>query len=56
MVIFSKTIAYHFIGGYMESVIDGNNYGSHEIKIVDRGIISLTGINKISSFDDQEFF
>ena len=55
MVIFSKTIAYHFIGGYMESVIDGNNYGSHEIKVVDRSIISLTGINKISSFDDQEF-
>lgn len=39
----------------MESIIDMNSYGSHEIKITDRSIISLTGINKISSFDDQEF-
>ena len=44
----------------MESTIDLNNYsshtyGSHEIKITDRSVISLSGINKISSFDDQEF-
>lgn len=39
----------------MESVMEMNSYGSHEIKITDRNIISLTGINKISSFDDQEF-
>ena len=39
----------------MESIMEMNSYGSHEIKITDRGIISLTGINKISSFDDQEF-
>lgn len=39
----------------MESSIDLNSYGNHEIKITDRSIISLSGINKISSFDDQEF-
>ena len=32
-----------------------NNYGSHEIKVVDRSVMNLTGINKISSFDDEEF-
>ena len=31
------------------------SYGNHEIKITDRSMISLSGINKISSFDDQEF-
>lgn len=39
----------------MESSIELNSYGNHEIKITDRSIISLSGINKISSFDDQEF-
>ncbi len=39
----------------MESIMDTTSYGSHEIKITDRSIISLSGINKISSFDDQEF-
>ncbi len=39
----------------MENIMDVTSYGSHEIKITDRSIISLTGINKISSFDDQEF-
>ncbi len=39
----------------MESIMDATSYGSHEIKITDRSIISLSGINKISSFDDQEF-
>ncbi len=39
----------------MESNIEMINYGSHEIKITDRSVISLSGINKISSFDDQEF-
>ena len=31
------------------------NYGSHELKVIDRSIISISGINKIVSFDDQEF-
>ncbi len=39
----------------MEQKLEFNNYGSHEVKIVDRSVISLSGINKISSFDDQEF-
>lgn len=39
----------------MESIMEMNSYGSHEIKITDRSVISLSGINKISSFDDQEF-
>ena len=39
----------------MESTMDMVSYGSHEIKITDRSVISLSGINKISSFDDQEF-
>ena len=30
-------------------------YGSQEIKLVDRSTISLSGINKIVSFDDEEF-
>ena len=30
-------------------------YGSQEIKIIDRSTISLSGINKIVSFDDEEF-
>ena len=39
----------------MESIMDVNNYGNHEVKVTDRSVISLSGINKISSFDDQEF-
>lgn len=39
----------------MESGINLNSYGSHEIKVIDRNIINLSGISKISSFDDQEF-
>ncbi len=30
-------------------------FGSQEIKIIDRSTISLSGINKIVSFDDEEF-
>lgn len=40
----------------MEQVIDLNaNYGSHEIKITDRSVMSLSGIKKINSFDNEEF-
>ena len=35
--------------------MDNINYGSHEIKLVDRSNISLSGVNKIVSFDDEEF-
>ena len=30
-------------------------YGTHEVKIIDRGIISITGVTKLVSFDDEEF-
>lgn len=30
-------------------------YGNQEIKIIDRASISLSGVNKIISFDDEEF-
>ena len=39
----------------METGIELSNYGTHEIKVIDRGIITLSGISKISSFDDKEF-
>lgn len=39
----------------MESIIEMASFGNHEVKIVDRNMISLSGISKISSFDDQEF-
>lgn len=31
------------------------NYGNHELRIIDRREISLTGIKKIASFDSEEF-
>ena len=39
----------------MEITNDIVSYGSHELKVVDRSIISISGISKIISFDDQEF-
>jgi len=36
----------------MENVIDNTK---HEVKVIDRGVIYLSGIEKIISFDDQEF-
>ena len=36
----------------MENVIDNTK---HEVKLIDRGVIYLSGIDKIISFDDQEF-
>lgn len=35
--------------------MDGISFGSQEVKMVDRSNISLTGVNKIVSFDDEEF-
>ncbi len=32
-----------------------NTYSTQEVKIVDRSSISLNGVNKIVSFDDEEF-
>lgn len=40
----------------MEQAIDlQTNYGSHEIKVTDRNIMSFSGIKKINSFDNEEF-
>ena len=39
----------------MDKVIENTNFGSHELKMIDRSIITLTGIGKITSFDNEEF-
>ena len=39
----------------MDKVEDLVSYGTHELKIVDRREIILTGIKKITSFDSEEF-
>ena len=39
----------------MDKVEDIVSYGSHELKIIDRRKIALTGIKKITSFDAEEF-
>ena len=36
----------------MDTVIDNTK---HEVKVIDRGLIYLTGIDKIISFDSEEF-
>lgn len=35
--------------------MDNINYGTQEVKMIDRSNISITGVNKIVSFDDEEF-
>ncbi len=35
--------------------MEGLNFGNQEVKMVDRNSISLSGVNKIVSFDDEEF-
>ena len=32
------------------------NFGNHEFKVIDRNIVTLSGIKKIISFNDLEFF
>lgn len=39
----------------MDKVEDMARYGSHELKLIDRREISLSGIKKITSFDSEEF-
>lgn len=36
----------------MDNVVSSNN---HELKVLDRSLIYLTGIDKIISFDNEEF-
>ncbi len=35
--------------------MEGLNFGNQEVKMIDRSNISLSGVNKIVSFDDEEF-
>ena len=35
--------------------MDKNENYNHEISIKDRNLLRLTGVNKIESFDDEEF-
>lgn len=39
----------------MDKSIGEINLGNHEFKVVDRSSIYLTGIKKITSFDNEEF-
>lgn len=39
----------------MDKVEEIVTYGSHELKLIDRREIALTGIKKIASFDSEEF-
>ncbi len=39
----------------MDKVEEVVTYGSHELKLIDRREIALTGIKKITSFDSEEF-
>ncbi len=39
----------------MENKEESITYGNHELKLIDRREISLTGIKKITSFDSEEF-
>lgn len=36
-------------------MLDNSNVVSHEVKMVDRNFIHLSGILKVSSFNDEEF-
>lgn len=35
--------------------MDEISFGNGEVKMIDRASITLTGVNKIVSFDDEEF-
>lgn len=35
--------------------MDNLSFGSQEVKMIDRSSISISGVNKIVSFDDEEF-
>ena len=51
-VLFFIVCAYSLVGDEMDNVYDNTK---HEVKIVDRGLIYLSGIDKIISFDSEEF-
>ena len=35
--------------------MEGINFGTQELKLIDRSNLTLSGVNKIVSFDDEEF-
>lgn len=35
--------------------MDNMSFGSQEVKMIDRASINITGVNKLVSFDDEEF-
>ena len=39
----------------MDKIIGEISLGNHEFKVIDRSSIYLTGIKKITSFDNEEF-
>lgn len=39
----------------MDRVIENTSFGNHELKMIDRNLINLTGIQKINSLDNEEF-
>ena len=39
----------------MDKIEELVNFGNHELKLLDRREIALTGIKKIASFDSEEF-
>lgn len=43
------------MGDIVDSNIESVNFGTHEVKIIDRSIINLSGIKKIISFNKEEF-
>lgn len=49
-------IFYLFFSYYLLVIFMGEaSFGTQEVKMVDRSNISITGVNKIVSFDDEEF-
>lgn len=44
--------SYNYLGDNMDNSYDSTK---HDVKIIDRGLIYLTGIDKIISFDSEEF-
>lgn len=39
----------------MDKTVEVNNVGSHQLNVLDRKNIALSGIKKIISFDNEEF-
>lgn len=46
------TTSYNLIGDYMERFDNGH---THTVSVIDRNSINISGVNKIESFDNEEF-